>query len=110
MPTQLNYGQAGNRAYGPYYRHSGRVSLGVVLGVAAAFLLGLAAGIAYGYAVVYVPFILAHLMVMVVYGAALGAIVTFVMRRAGVRNAPLILAVTSAVVVVSYYASWAAWL
>jgi len=111
MPTPLEYGHAGERAYSGYYRHSGRLPVwGVAVALGAGVPVGVGLGIAYAYAVVFLPFVLAHLMLALLYGSLLGAVAAGIVRRVGGRSVAVTLAITAAITLVSYYASWAGWL
>jgi len=110
MSQTLNYGLAGNAAYGIYYKHSNRVP---PIGLLAGGILGLAAALVgaviYAYAIVFIPLIYANVLCVVLFGALLGYVPARLMRWGKVRSVPVVLASVVVIALAAYYFHWAAW-
>lgn len=93
-----------------HYRHSNRVSLLLLpIGLAASGAIALVAAIVYAYCLVYVPVAQLAALLPLAYGAGLGALVAWLLKKSKVRSTFLTTGVTVIVVASSYLFSWIPW-
>jgi hypothetical protein len=111
MSQTINYGTAGDAAYGIYYKHSNRVPIsGLLLGAIAGLAVGLLGAVVYAYAIVYIPIIYANVACVVAFGALLGWAPARMMKWGKVRSVPVVLIVVGAITLAAYYFHWVVWI
>jgi len=94
-----------------YYRHSGKfpiqgAALGLVAGLAAAVVLSFI----YSYLILYIPFVYGNFFVTCGFGALIGGVAAWSLRRGKVRNTPIALSVVAIVAIGALYAAWVVWM
>ena len=111
MAQPLQYGFQSNRSYGPYYRHSGKVTVvGGILAGAAGLAVGVAAAWIYAYVDTYLPIVQLNALACAGFGALVGAVPAMTMRWGKVRNIPVALAIVGVLCLAGYYLAWCAWI
>ncbi len=107
----LQYGLSGQPGQGPFYKHSGAVTLhGAGLAGAVGIVAAIVLGSIYAYADLYIPIIYLNLLLSAGFGAGVGAIAALVMRWGKVRNVPVALAIVGVLTVAAYFVSWVVWI
>lgn len=93
-----------------HYRHSNRISLLLFpLALAACSAISLVAAVVYAYATVYVPVVQLAFLLPLLYGATMGALLAWILRRAKVRSTVLGVGIALLFTAGSYALSWIPW-
>jgi hypothetical protein len=109
-PTQSSHAPQVHAHEPTYYRHSGRISFfGVVGGLATSAMLVIGVAPLYALVLVYNPSAYLGIVLPFLFGAAIGGLVAWAMKKLGSRSwwfAPVLAFFTAAI---AYAVSWPAW-
>jgi hypothetical protein len=94
-----------------YYAHSGKFSIqGVAMGLVAGLAAAVVLGFIYSYLILYIPFIYVNFLATAGFGALVGGVAAWGLRRGKVRNTPVALSVVAIVAIGALYAAWVVWM
>jgi hypothetical protein len=114
----LNYGEdrigtsrEKSRMSSLYYRHSGKFSIhGVAMGLVAGLAAAVVLSFIYSYLILYIPFIYGNFLATCGFGALIGGVAAWGLRRGKVRSTSVALSVVAIVAIGALYAAWVVWM
>ncbi|HEX4794350.1 MAG TPA: hypothetical protein VH370_11190 [Humisphaera sp.] len=111
MSTVSYFGPSGAGQQELYYRYPTRVPpLAVINALIVGLGVGAVAAAVYAYSIAYIPIIYLNLILVGLFGAALGFVPAYAMRKGKVTSVSAMVGVAMIVTAVCYYLHWVVWL